>query len=65
MHSVTTVPNAASLYTYIGLANYVPVTPFRLLDTRSGGPLGQGAIRALHVTGSVPRRCRSRRQRWC
>jgi hypothetical protein len=41
-------------YTYIGLANYFPVTPFRLLDTRStGGPLGPGAIRALKVTGGA------------
>jgi hypothetical protein len=39
-------------YTYIGLSNYVPLAPLRLLDTRSsGGPLGPGAIRALTVTG--------------
>jgi GH25 family lysozyme M1 (1,4-beta-N-acetylmuramidase) len=43
---------AALTYTYVGLANYVPVTPFRLLDTRNtGGPLGPGAIRPLQVTG--------------
>jgi IPT/TIG domain len=43
---------AASLYTYIGLANYAPVTPFRILDTRNtGGPIGQGLIRAVQVTG--------------
>ncbi|MFZ0180631.1 MAG: GH25 family lysozyme [Candidatus Dormiibacterota bacterium] len=43
---------AALTYTYIGLANYSPVTPFRLLDTRTtGGPLGPGAIRPLQVTG--------------
>ncbi len=49
---------AASLYTYIGLANYVPVTPFRLVDTRNtGGPIGQGLVRSLQVTttsGAVP-----------
>jgi hypothetical protein len=44
--------DAASLYTYTGLANYVPLTPYRILDTRvSGGPLGPGAIRSLQVTG--------------
>jgi hypothetical protein len=43
---------AALTYTYVGLANYAPVTPFRLLDTRTtGGPLGPGAIRPLQVTG--------------
>ena len=42
----------ASAYTYIGLANYAPVTPFRILDTRNtGGPIGQGLVRALQVTG--------------
>ncbi|MFZ2033803.1 MAG: IPT/TIG domain-containing protein [Candidatus Dormiibacterota bacterium] len=43
-------------YTYIGLANYTPLSPYRILDTRntgSGGPLGPGAIRALQVTGSA------------
>ena len=39
-------------YRYIGLANYVPVAPSRLLDTRSsGGPLGPGGIRVLPITG--------------
>lgn len=41
-------------YSYIGLSNYVPVSPFRILDTRttgSGGPLGPGAVRVLQVTG--------------
>jgi IPT/TIG domain len=43
-------PNAVT-YTYIGLANYIPVTPYRILDTRTtGGPLGPGAIRQLQVT---------------
>ncbi len=46
------VENAASAYTYVGLANYVPVTPYRLLDTRNvGGPLGQGTIRPVLVVG--------------
>ncbi len=39
-------------YTYEGLANYTPLTPFRILDTRNtGGPIGQGLIRAVQVTG--------------
>jgi hypothetical protein len=38
-------------YTYVGLANYTPVSPYRILDTRNtGGPLGQGAVRSLQVT---------------
>jgi hypothetical protein len=44
---------AANLYQYINLANYVPVTPFRILDTRTGGggALGPGAVRTLQITG--------------
>ena len=42
----------ASAYLYIPLSNYAPVTPFRILDTRNtGGPIGQGLVRALQVTG--------------
>ena len=47
------IEDAATAYTYVGLANFVPVTPFRILDTRSpgsGGALGPGVIRALQVT---------------
>jgi IPT/TIG domain len=46
----------ASAYLYIPLSNYVPVTPFRVLDTRNtGGPLGPGITRPLQVTvGTVP-----------
>ncbi len=45
--------NGASAYLYIGLSNYTPVAPFRILDTRSnGGPLGPGAIRPLQVAGA-------------
>jgi hypothetical protein len=48
----SSVETPASAYTYIGLANYAPVTPFRILDTRkTGGPIGQGLVRALQVTG--------------
>jgi hypothetical protein len=39
-------------YTYVGLANYVPLSPYRILDTRrSGGPFGPSEIRSLQVTG--------------
>ncbi|HEY6468831.1 MAG TPA: IPT/TIG domain-containing protein [Candidatus Dormibacteraeota bacterium] len=46
--------DAESAYTYVGLANFVPVTPFRILDTRTpgeGGAIGAEAVRALQVTG--------------
>ncbi len=52
-----TVENTASTYTYLGLANYTPVTPFRILDTRNtGGPIGQGLVRvpADHREASFP-----------
>jgi len=42
------------MYQYVSLANYVPLTPFRILDTRlagSGGALGPGEIRTLQITG--------------
>jgi IPT/TIG domain len=47
--------NAASSYTYVGLANYTPVSPIRILDTRSGSgsPLGPGTIRTLTVPTAV------------
>ena len=39
-------------YTYLGLSNYTPVNPYRILDTRNtGGLLGPGVIRSLQVTG--------------
>ncbi len=51
-------------YTYIGLANYTPLSPYRILDTRNtGGPLGPGAIRALQVTGSGASQIPARRDR--
>jgi polyvinyl alcohol dehydrogenase (cytochrome) len=47
-------------YLYTGLANYVPVTPFRILDTRSGsciqcapGAVGPRGIRTVQITGVV------------
>jgi hypothetical protein len=44
---------AADGYIYVGLANYTPLAPFRILDTRSGhgDPLGPGATRTLQITG--------------
>ncbi len=49
---------SAAGYIYAGLGNYVPLTPFRILDTRPGsvyqrgaGALGPGGIRTLQITG--------------
>jgi IPT/TIG domain/PQQ-like domain len=54
----TSALTTGSGYIYVSLANYVPVTPFRLLDTRSGsciqcapGALGPATARTLQVTG--------------
>jgi hypothetical protein len=52
----------AAGYIYSGLGSFVPVTPFRIMDTRSGrcgihscGALGAGQTLALQITGySVP-----------
>jgi IPT/TIG domain len=48
----------AAGYIYTGLGSFVPVTPFRILDTRSGrcgvhtcGVLGAGQTLALQITG--------------
>ena len=38
-------------YTYIGLANYTALSPYRILDTRLSTPVGQGQSLALQVTG--------------
>jgi hypothetical protein len=45
-------------YIYAPLGNFVPVTPFRILDTRPGSPeqrgsgaLGAGTVRTLQITG--------------
>ncbi len=60
---VTTALGASALttsngYVYAGLGNYVPITPFRILDTRptsdiqrGSGALGAGAVRALQIIG--------------
>ncbi|HVC42088.1 MAG TPA: IPT/TIG domain-containing protein [Candidatus Saccharimonadales bacterium] len=54
----TSALTPGSGYFYTGLAAYVPVTPFRLLDTRAAnciqcgtGALGPGVTRTLQVTG--------------
>jgi hypothetical protein len=52
----------AAGYIYSGLGSYVPLTPFRIMDTRSGhcgvhtcGALGAGQTLPLQITGySVP-----------
>ncbi len=60
---VTAVAGASALtaaagYIYSGLGSYIPLTPFRVLDTRSGlcgihtcGSLGTGQTLSLQVTG--------------
>ena len=60
---VTDLAGASALtpatgYIYTGLGSFVPVTPFRILDTRSGlcgihtcGALGAGQTLALEITG--------------
>jgi len=54
----TSALTAGSGYIYTSLSNYVPVTPFRILDTRSGtciqcgpGALGPGSTRTVQITG--------------
>jgi IPT/TIG domain-containing protein len=44
--------STASAYLYVPLANYFPLTPVRILDTRSGSPLGQNSTRTLVVAGT-------------
>jgi hypothetical protein len=51
--------SAAAGYIYAPLGNYVPLQPFRILDTRaasciqcSGGALGPGVTRTLQITGA-------------
>jgi hypothetical protein len=60
---VTNLAGASALtpaagYIYTGLGSFVPVTPFRIVDTRSGrcgihtcGALGAGQTLALQITG--------------
>jgi hypothetical protein len=54
----TSALTPGSGYVYTSLAGFVPITPFRILDTRSGtciqcggGSLGPGVTRALQITG--------------
>jgi hypothetical protein len=46
--------STGSAYLYVPLANYVPLTPIRILDTRagSGSPLGPNSTRVLPVAGT-------------
>ncbi len=60
---VTTAQGSSALttgagYIYAGLSNYVPLKPFRILDTRPGSPyqrgagaLGAGGTRTLQISG--------------
>ncbi len=55
----TSLVTTGSGYIYVGLANYVPLSPFRILDTRPGStcvqctghPLSAGTIWKLQLTG--------------
>jgi len=54
----TSAETAGAGYVYAPLASYVPLTPFRILDTRSGsciqcvgGRLGPGVARTVQITG--------------
>lgn len=48
--------STADSYTYIAPANYMPVTPFRIFDTRGGVPIGPNSNRTVQITGvgSIP-----------
>jgi hypothetical protein len=44
-------------YTYVAPANYIPMaTPFRILNTRTGAPIGPNSSRTVRITGvgSIP-----------
>jgi len=59
----TSGPNMTALdshagYVYVGLGSYIPLTPFRILDTRTGlcgvntcSSLGPGGVLTLQLTG--------------
>ncbi len=65
---VTNLAGASTLttatgYIYSGLGSFIPVTPFRIVDTRSGrcgihtcGALGAGQTLALQITGYIDAR---------
>jgi hypothetical protein len=38
-------------YVYVAPANYTPMTPFRIFDTRGGTPLGPNTNRIFQITG--------------
>ncbi|HEY6468224.1 MAG TPA: IPT/TIG domain-containing protein [Candidatus Dormibacteraeota bacterium] len=49
--------SSADDYTYVAPANYTPMaTPFRILNTRGGAPLGPNSSRTVQITGvgSIP-----------
>jgi hypothetical protein len=54
----TSLATSVTGYVYTGLGNYTPISPFRILDTRStsciqctGGALGQDATRTVPIIG--------------
>ena len=49
--------SSADDYTYVAPANYIPMaTPFRILNTRTGAPIGPNSSRTVQITGvgSIP-----------
>ncbi len=52
----TSALSAADSYRYVAPANYDALTPFRILDTRSGAPIGPNSSRTVQITGvgSIP-----------
>ncbi len=53
----TSALSAADAYTYVAPANYIPMaTPFRILNTRTGAPIGPNSSRTVQITGvgSIP-----------
>jgi IPT/TIG domain len=48
----SSLTSPGSAYLYVPLSNYVPITPFRLFDTRGGTPFGPATTHAVQVTGA-------------
>ena len=44
-------PAAGDRYVYIAPANYMPINPFRIFDTRGGAPIGPNTNRTVQITG--------------
>jgi IPT/TIG domain-containing protein len=47
----TSAATPAAGYVYVALSNYTPITPFRILNTRTGAPIGPNSSRTVQITG--------------